>query len=104
MAKPDYDAITRLMILRDGSVFLHLTQEQAVNYANKGGRVWRTAVRNIMDCTSDLYQGKSVWANCDYYAQYYHSEASKLNDAPDSFGWCVPVEEYNEPNWGEVKP
>lgn len=111
MFKRDYDAITGIMTLDDGSIFLCLTREQKVIFAeNKPkGHIWHTTMDRVINLTSDIYVGARVYEenreSVDYHLYEIHNNRNETEAAHyDKYAWCVPIEAYNDPKWGDCTP
>lgn len=102
--KSDYDAVTGLMTLGDGSIFLCLTREQKQIYAqrNPDGRIWHTTMERVLNITSDIYVGKRVFEEGGESCKYHKHELE--DESSDRYAWCVPLDYYNDPSWGDCIP
>ena len=100
-----YNEVTRLMVLDDGSLFIHLTLEQAQMLAvsKPSLKVWVTKTAYIQKCESDIYSTRKYWENTtNTLSTALVRHGPWLSIADESI--CVPIEEYNHPTWGELSP
>lgn len=102
-----YDPVTRVMILDDGSKFLHLTFAQFWEMAaiRPNLQVWPTITQYITGCSSDIYESKTLWKGSLSTLGGHARSADKLRQLrAETLAVCIPLEEYNDPAWGEVSP
>lgn len=101
-SKRAYDMVTRIMTLDDGTKFINLTYDQVLHMLewNPECKVWTTVSRYITDLDTDLYEGRGHW---DRVGSTFRSRQCDIEHRIDQ-AYCIPLDKYNHPDWGEYTP